>query len=290
MEVWRKFLIILGVFFLITALAAVPGVVLANHGGTPEEEEEEWKEEERVREAIRKQTEEEEKWREKEKKRVEEEEKTEYHQVEKFIMSQDGKYAYYIVYGLDGSTSPPSYFAKEYYLNVPKNRFIGSAGDILRGYTDEDNDENTVLFELVENLQERSGEFLDAHKFSKDPVKLTKFTRDRNRLGKQRAFKHDGKTYKLSLKVRNYKVKWCGRSRTKIFTLKLSRGGKSKNLQRDRKLYRSRGCPFEYYLADGVYIQKGHIVVFVKAKKPSRIGVGNFYFKPLVVSGTLNFK
>ena len=111
----------------------------------------------------------------------------------------------------------------------------------------------------------------------------------RGKRKKRNFFTYQGKKFELRLLPKNYRVKRCGKSRTKIFTLALlGVGGRMKILQRDKKLYRSRGCPVDYTVDDTAYVYKNGIVAFVYSTTPSRFGgKAHSLFKPLVVSGRL---
>lgn len=219
-------------------------------------------------------------------------------------ISENGKYGKFHVEGETTFGLGGSYFLRAYYLDLRRNRFIRPKKITARiGKSDERIKE--LLGPKTEPLLDMIKERITIwdEKFSLyDEIKVTVFETFGRVDGKgdneyMAKFKHQGKNFRLNLKIRDYRAAFCRGVKTKIFTLTRSSGGQTKVLQKDKKLYKSRGCPYRYgfgYFSsfyDGVYIRGGSLMAFIWSFSNFDEGKKSIGLtKPLVVSGTLYFK
>lgn len=214
--------------------------------------------------------------------------------------SGNGKYVAYDIFGV-GDPAPVAHSTIRF-VNVPGNNFVGKR-IVHRAQAGKDGSNNegpphlekvraqarkkgAVLFQRLgivpgENRAEKVSFFAQAKLLSG---------------GYQVDFSANEKKYRLELFERPYsrnspcrrQVKDLYGTGPKIFTLRLtqSAAGKSKILQKDSKLYKSRGCVFGYAL-NSVHVYKNSLVVFIDAKMPGFEGPD---ITQLVVTGVLEFK
>ncbi len=205
--------------------------------------------------------------------------------------SADGKYVAYEVYG-DSAISPDGHSIIRI-VNVAKNRFVGKR--IIHGeeYVDGVTMDTIraaarkkagILFRRLGIIPgERPGEEINIRE-KRDPDTQGGFRID---------FTANKGYYQLELFEKIYLRKGLcreqlGDTKMKIFTLRLKEriSGGFKILQKDRKLYKSRGCVFDYYF-DSAYTYEDSLVVFINAKSINHEGP---QLTQLVVTGTLRFR
>ena len=202
--------------------------------------------------------------------------------------SPDGRIFAYTVTGLEEKGSNGRYFARMYFLDVHKNSFLKPKGNIVR---EENTGDIPDFSKLQEAVLKKSAQAMRKYKIQAEPSELEYIVKvSRGKRKKRNFFTLKWDKFELRLIPKGYRVKRCGKLRTKIFTLALlGSSGKMINvLQRDKKLYRSRGCPVDYLVYDKAFIHGKGIVAFVYSTTPSKWGgVAHKIFKPLVVSGTM---
>ncbi len=101
--------------------------------------------------------------------------------------------------------------------------------------------------------------------------------------------REDGQTGTYTLKLEERLAPGADKGQ-KIFTLTLIRDGKSKILQADKKLYKSRQDPVAYSL-DSVYYYQGRLAVFIDSFIPAETEAGPGYAgRVLIVTGDFKIK
>ena len=209
--------------------------------------------------------------------------------------SADGKYFAYIVSGVEEVAPHARHFSRIYFLDVPGNRFLKPKRIIARKIvTDGDIKElEPGIFKALNRIvMRRSSGALAKYGIVPGGILGDKASVTQKGGKKRNNFEHQGSKFELRLVPRRHRTKACRGQRTKIFTLGLTNLSDPKKplkvLQRDKKLYRSRGCPVDYAVHRSAYVHKNSIVAFVYSTLNS-----NFYdtphkvFRPLVIGGTM---
>ncbi|MCH8077532.1 MAG: DUF2259 domain-containing protein [SAR324 cluster bacterium] len=205
--------------------------------------------------------------------------------------SPNGKYVAYEEYGIS-AVSPEAYSIIRI-VNVRKNSFVGKRivhvvefeeQLDMDGIRSEAREKAGILFRrLGISPGERPGREINIM-LKKSPNAQGGFRID---------FTANKKSYRLELFERVYQRKGLcqaqmGDTKMKIFILRVKdrQSGALKILQKDRKLYKSRGCVFNYDFTSA-YTYRDRLVVFIKAELFNDEGTE---IKQLVVTGTLKFK
>lgn len=199
------------------------------------------------------------------------------YQLKPLSFSEDGGIFVYAITGLEETGEKGRLFARLYLLDVEKNRFLKPKGIVARqDFPDEstESDLKDIVQGLVKKVLKQGGAAFRKYGFKKgaiigDAVRIT-----RGKRKKQNYFAYGGNKFELRLLTRSIRSKRCKKIRPKIFTLALlgSGGGSMRLLQRDKVLYRSRGCPVDYQLHETAFIYKLGITVFVYSFSPSNFG------------------
>lgn len=204
--------------------------------------------------------------------------------------SANGKYVAYEVYGV--SAISPDAGSTIRIVNVSKNKFVGKR--IMYGDTAEDGATLTMIRAEARKkagiLFRRLG--IVPGEFPGEEIEITSRS-PKSKNGFRIDFKANKNFFRLELFKRAARRKgYCqeilGDKKLKIFTLRIEARitGELKILQKDRKLYKSRGCVFDYDFYSA-YTYEDSLVVFINAKSINHEGT---LLTQLVVTGTLRFR
>ena len=132
--------------------------------------------------------------------------------------SEDGCYFAYVIQGFKEIGKEGEVFARMYFLNVPKNNFLKTKRIIIRGLTDSD---PLDLENMVAKVLNTAAPYLKKYGITPGKNLATKVKVTKGSSKKRNFFQHKGSKFELRLIPKSYRVKRCGRLRTKIFTLAL---------------------------------------------------------------------
>lgn len=204
--------------------------------------------------------------------------------------SADGKYVAYEVYG-ESAISPDAHSIIRF-VNVAKNKFVGKRIIYADSYED-----GTTLKKIRAKARKKAGIYfrrlgITPGEFPGDEVEITSRS-PKNQKGFRIDFKANKNFYRLELfkrvvRRKGYCQKILENKTLKIFTLRLKemQTGAFKILQKDRKLYKSRGCVFKYDF-HSAFFHRDKLVVFINAKSMDQEGS---MLTQLVVTGKLKFR
>ncbi len=215
------------------------------------------------------------------------------YQLKPLGFSDDGGVFAYVFAGIEEVGEKKRMFVRLYFLDVEKNRFLQPKRVIARQDLvgdESDKDIKTLVKELFALVIQQTEEAFIKHGIRKGEIlgKAVKITRGKRK--KQNYFDQGGNKFELRLLPKSFRSKRCKGLPTKIFTLALigGRGKQMRVLQRDKRLYRSRGCPVDYLLHDTAYIYKTGITAFVYSFSPSEFGgTAHKVIRLHVVSGAM---
>lgn len=208
--------------------------------------------------------------------------------------SDDGGVFAYVFAGMEEAGEKKRMFVRLYFLQVEKNRFLQPKRVIARQELVGDEskqDIKALVKDLFARVLQQSEEAFSKYGIRKGEIQgqAVKITRGKRK--KQNYFTYGGNKFELRLLPKSFRSKRCGRTPTQIFTLALlgtGGGGPMRVLQRDKRLYRSRGCPVDYQLHDTAYIFKSGITAFVYSFSPSDFGgTAHKVIRLHVVGGTM---
>lgn len=212
-------------------------------------------------------------------------------QVKVIGFSKDGRYMTYLRYGIfDGNGQP---YADLFFVDVPKNSFVKPWVIKERG---RENDSDAG-FEKLNTVKKR------ALMIGESPMwkyGIRQYFTAQNILYRSRGtdkrgvfemeFATDKLDLLLRLEPRLAPNSQCGDQfgPPLIFTLSISAAHEGENpkfkiLQKDKKLYKSRGCVISYEF-NQLLVYKGGIIIFIDASTPGYEGPD---VRQLVVTGTL---
>lgn len=140
------------------------------------------------------------------------------YKISPFGFSKDGRIFAYIIGGMEEKGSEGRYFARLYFLDVHKNSFLKPKRIVAR----EENsggDPSEIFERLTQMVVNKGDTSLAKYKIQEYPGEMVKVTRGKRK--KRNFFTYKGKKFELRLIPKTYRVKRCGKMRTRIFTLAL---------------------------------------------------------------------
>jgi len=192
--------------------------------------------------------------------------------------SRNGEYLAFERYGIyDGSGFP---YSEIFIVNAIQNSWAITPRILIQGDTGEDDDADP----RKKNLNRAAAELARFGIIAGNSGRAIQFEHSADTETDLKRFTLKGISYALRLVEMSTERDCFGFGKAKIFELTLTREHRTKTLQRDRALPRSRGCALRYTI-DQVYIYRNIIAVFIAVITPGFEGPN---IRQLVVTGTLD--